>query len=279
MVQSVRKRGPETLVLAVLLLAGQAQLGMAGTPTNTAQPPAGLAPAAIETLTYDHVHFGVPDPSKAVEWYAKYLGGQPGPAGEPNARLPFGKIRFIFLKHDKPLPSAASAIDHIGLSFTDIAAKVKEFEAEGIKIAMPIKEEPGLFKHAFIEDPWGTKIEVLQDPETLGFHHVHLRAPDPEGAFKWYLEMFGGDRRKLKGRVDALKYGEVWVLAEKGEATPSEGHAIDHIGWRTTMDLNAKAAELKTKGVKFTPEPRPFRDIHISYVEGPAVVKIELLQR
>jgi hypothetical protein len=91
--------------------------------------------------------------------------------------------------------------------------------------------------------------------------------------------MFGGERRKLKGRVDALKYGEVWVLAEKGEATPSEGHAIDHIGWRTTIDLNAKAAELKAKGVKFTTEPRPFRDIHISYVEGPAAVKIELLQR
>jgi lactoylglutathione lyase len=279
MLQSLRKPGPMTLVLALLLLAGQAQLGIAGTPTSTAQPPAGLAPAAIETLTYDHVHFGVPDPAKAVEWYAKYLGGQPGPAGEPNDRLLFGKTRFIFLKTDKPLPSAGSAVDHIGLSVPNLAAKIMELQTAGVKIVTPIQEEPGLFKHAFIEDPWGAKIEVLQDPETLGFHHVHLRAPDPEGAFKWYLEMFGGERRKLKGRVDALKYGEVWVLAEKGEATPSEGHAIDHIGWRTTMDLSAKAAELKAKGVKFTTEPRPFRNIHISYVEGPAAVKIELLQR
>ena len=53
MVQLVRERVPATLMLAALILAGQAQLGMAGTPTNTAQPPAGLAPAAIETLTYD----------------------------------------------------------------------------------------------------------------------------------------------------------------------------------------------------------------------------------
>jgi hypothetical protein len=91
--------------------------------------------------------------------------------------------------------------------------------------------------------------------------------------------MFGGDRTKLKGHADALKYGDVWILAEKGDATPSEGHAIDHIGWRTTTDLSAKAAELKAKGVKFTAEPRPVRDIHVSFVEGPAGVKIELLQR
>jgi catechol 2,3-dioxygenase-like lactoylglutathione lyase family enzyme len=279
MVQSLRKLDPMTFVLALLLLASQAQLGVARTPPSTAQPTAGKPPAVTETLTYDHVHFGVPDQAKAVEWYAKYLGGQPGPAGEPNERLLFGKIRFIFQKNDKPLPSAGSAVDHIALSVPDLAAKMKEFEAEGIKIVTPIKDEPGLYKHAFIEDPWGTKIEVLQDPETLGFHHVHLRAPDPEAALKWYLNMFGGERRKLKGRADAVKYGEVWILAEKGDATPSEGHAIDHIGWRTTTDLSAKAAELKAKGVKFTAEPRPVRDIHVSFVEGPAGVKIELLQR
>jgi lactoylglutathione lyase len=280
MAQSVRTPVAMMLVLvAVLLLASQTQPGMGRTRGRTAQPPAGIAPAVTETLTYDHVHLGVPDPAKAVEWYAKYFDLQPGPAGEPNDRLLLGKIRFIFLKNDKPLPSAGGAVDHIGLSFPDLATKMKEFETAGIKIVTPIQEERGLFKHAFIEDPWGTKIEVLQDPETLGFHHVHLRAPDPEAALKWYLDMFGGERTKLKGRVDAVKYGDVWILAEKGNATPSEGHAIDHIGWRTTMDLNAKATELKAKGVKFTTEPRPLRDIHMSYVEGPAAVKIELLQR
>ena len=280
MTQTVRKPSSIMLVLvAGLLLASQTQPGMGRTLGKIAQPPPGIAAAVTETLTYDHVHLGVPDPAKAVEWYAKYIGLQPGPAGEPNDRLLFGKIRFIFLKTDKPLPSSGSAVDHIGLSFADLGAKMKEFETAGIKIVTPIQEERGLFKHAFIEDPWGTKIEVLQDPETLGFHHVHLRAPDPEAALKWYLDMFGGERTKLKGRVDAVKYGDVWVLAEKGNATPSEGHAIDHIGWRTTMDLGAKAAELKAKGVKFTTEPRPLRDIHMSYVEGPAVVKIELVQR
>jgi hypothetical protein len=135
MLQSVRKSGSMTLVLAaVLLLAGRTQPGTARTPGRMAQPPAGIASPVTETLTYDHVHFGVPDQAKAVEWYAKYMGGQPGPAGEPNERLLFGKTRFIFLKNDKPLPSAGSAVDHIGLSYTDLAAKMKELEMAGVKI-------------------------------------------------------------------------------------------------------------------------------------------------
>jgi hypothetical protein len=45
----------------------------------------------------------------------------------------------------------------------------------------------------------------------------------------------------------------------KATPAPSEGHVIDHIGWRTTMDLAAKAAELNAKGVRFRTEPQPVR--------------------
>src|SRR5580704_5684945 len=97
--------------LTVLLLFGMLLLVTERIP---ARAPAKAA-LATENLTYDHVHFGVPDPAKAVEWYAKYMGGQPGPADEPKDRLLFGKTRFIFLKTDNPKPSEGSAIDHIGI--------------------------------------------------------------------------------------------------------------------------------------------------------------------
>ena len=80
-----------------------------------------------------------------------------------------------------------------------------------------------------------------------------------------------------------MKYGNVWVLAQRGDAAPSEGHAIDHIGWRTT-NLEAKIAELKAQNVKFTTEPRPLKlasgtIVNFVYLEGPAGTKIELVQR
>jgi catechol 2,3-dioxygenase-like lactoylglutathione lyase family enzyme len=239
------------------------------------------AASAQTTLPYDHVHLAAPDQAAAVEWYRKNLGGQLSAEGKD--RVTFGKTRFIFLKNDTAQPSAGTAIDHIGFSFADLDAKMKEFEAAGIKVVTPVRDVPGLFKLGFVEDPWGTRIEVVQDTEKLGLHHVHLRGPDPTAVLAFYKEKFAGDSAKLKDRLDGLKLGGVWLLVQRGDAVPSEGHAIDHIGFRTT-DLAAKTGELKAQSVKFTTEPRPLKlasgvTVNFAYLEGPAGAKVELVQR
>jgi lactoylglutathione lyase len=240
------------------------------------------APAGAQapTLPYDHVHLAVPDQAKAVEWYRKNLGGQL--SGEGKDRVTFGKTRFIFLKAEAALPSAGTAIDHIGFSFPDVDAKMKELEAAGIKVVAPVRSVPGLVKVGFIEDPWGVKIEVMQDPELVGFHHVHLRAPDPAASLAWYKERFGGESAKLKGLLDGLKYGDMWVLVAKGDATPSVGHAIDHIGWRVP-DLAKTLAGLEARNIKVLQGPTALTlatgVVHYSFVEDPAGTKIEIVQR
>src|SRR5215471_21124324 len=214
------------------------------------------APAAAQTPitpVVDHIHLSVPDIAKAVDWYRKFFHGQSTPEGTD--RLMFGDTRLNFLKDEKAQPSTGTAIDHIGFSVADLDAAMKEFEAGGVKIVSPAREVAGLFKLAFVEDPWGTRIEVVQDSEKLGLHHIHLRGPDPAALLAWYKEKFGGDVGKLKDRIDGVRYSGVWILAQRGDATPSEGHAIDHIGFRTS-NLDRKTAELKAQGVKFTTEPR-----------------------
>jgi len=42
-------------------------------------------------------------------------------------------------------------------------------------VVTPVRDLPGLFKLGLVEDPWGTRIEVVQSPEKLGLHHVHPR--------------------------------------------------------------------------------------------------------
>jgi catechol 2,3-dioxygenase-like lactoylglutathione lyase family enzyme len=240
-----------------------------------------------QTFPYDHIHLNVPDPAAAANWYEKYFGGRR--ITEAPDRIMFGSTRLLFIKKADAKPSSGSAVDHIGFSFSDLDAKMKEFEGAGVKIVTPSRDVPGLFKLAFVEDPWGTRIEVVQDSDLLGLHHIHMRGPNPEDNFAWLLAKLGGERTKLKGRIDAIKYSapgfsDMWILVQRGEAEPSEGHAIDHIGWRSTGPLATTIDGLRAKGVTILTEPRPLPlpngpTINFSYVAGPSGAKIEVVER
>jgi len=229
----------------------------------------------------DHLHLAAPDPIKAAEWYRKNLAGQPMTEGTD--RLMFGETRVIFQRNDKPIPSAGAVVDHIGFSVKDVDAAMKAMEADGAKIEGPAREVPGLMKAGFVVDPFGTRLEIVQDPAQLGLHHIHLRGPDPSATLAWYVDKFGGTVGKLKNLLDGINYGGIWVLAAKGEATPSAGHAIDHLGFRPQNVDNAVAA-LKAKNVKITTEPRPLTlssgvSMRLAFIEGIDGVRIELVQR
>jgi catechol 2,3-dioxygenase-like lactoylglutathione lyase family enzyme len=233
-----------------------------------------------DTLTFDQVHLGVPDPENAARWYVDHLGATPG---DNSDRIWFGKTRAIFLKNATPAPSRGSAIDHFALSFPDVTAKVADLKAAGVTVSRPASDTPGLGRNAYITDPWGTEIQLVEEPGSPAFHHVHLQVPDPEQSRRWYLDRFGGERASHKGKLDGIRYGEVWLFLDQGSAAPSRGHAIDHIGWRMP-DLMSRAAQLRTQGISFTTEPQPgppgaFSPVLMSFTEDPWGVKIELLQR
>ena len=68
----------------------------------------------------------------------------------------------------------------------------------------------------------------------------------PGQALAWYAASFGGTVGKLKDRIDGVAYSGVWVLVAKGEAAPSAGHAIDHLGFQP-VNVDAAIAALKAK--------------------------------
>ncbi|MBI4885648.1 MAG: VOC family protein [Acidobacteria bacterium] len=236
---------------------------------------------SIETLTFDQVHLGVPDPGAAAQWYVRHLGAAPGDNFD---RIWFGPARVIFLKNEAPAPSRGAAIDHFALSCTDVRAEVAALDGSGARVTTAVSEAPGLGRYAYVEDPWGARIQLVEEPGAPRFHHVHLQVPDPAATRGWYLERFGGERAALKGTLDGIRYGDVWLFLDRGANEPSRGHAIDHIGFRMP-DLLARAAALKTMGgLTFTTDPKPgppgaFSPALMSFAEDPWGVKIELLQR
>lgn len=231
---------------------------------------------SAQTLPYDHMHLAAANRDAALAWYIEYMDAEPHPSGD---RALISDVMLVFIERDVSPRSEGSAVDHFGVSFPDLTAKMRDLEAAGVKILAPIRDVPGLFKFAFIEDPWGTKIEVVEDPETLGFHHVHLNVPDPTQTFAWYAEHLGGVPGSLKGRIDGLRFGNVWLLARQAAAAPpSRGTAIDHLGW-LVADIDTTFADLKRNGVTIVAEPRAFSSSRAGLVEDGSGVLIDLVQR
>ena len=245
---------------------------------------AGL-PAAADAADYHHMHLTAPDAKAAAAWYIEHMGCED--FGREGA-CQVGTTQFIWFEREPTDVSVGSGVNHIGFSFRDLAAKMAGWQAAGLDIENsdePIRDIPGLFKLAFLSDPWGTRIEVVEDHEYLGFHHIHLSSPDPDGALAWYQNIFGGESDSLKGRLNGLRYGGTWLLVSRlREGTPAatQGRAIDHLGWGFP-DLEAAASVIRSKGVDFQIEPRDYtdplgQDMKISFVVSPDDVRIEIVQ-
>ncbi len=245
---------------------------------------ASIAGAQTETLMYDHVHMSVPDPQASAQWFHDHIGGEF--VDGRTDRLLFGTTRIMWLgsRGEARRPSAGGVIDHLGFSFANLSAKLAEVEGAGATVTTPRREVEGLFPLSFIVDPWGVRLELIEDPQHLGFHHVHLRDPEPTEALEWYHENFGGVRRTLRGsQLDGILYpGNVWLLVSRGETFPSQGAAIDHIGWRAIV-LDEKIEEFRAKGLELTTDRRdmtlPNGQIAFFYVAGPNGARVEFVER
>ena len=120
----------------------------------------GREAAAAEPAAWNHLHLTCTNQKEAAEWYAKHMEGRVVRFGGLMDLAVFGQTSVaFFVKPEGFAGSAGSTVDHVGWSFADLDAKMKEFEAAGIKIlSKPISL--GKIKFAFNEDKWGTKIEV-----------------------------------------------------------------------------------------------------------------------
>ena len=245
----------------------------------TASAGAGRAQSKV---LFDHVQISSPDVPRARQWYVTHMGGK---TGDKPDHAWFGRTWFlVVLKSAGPKPSAGSALDHIAFSFPDVDAKVRQLSAAGVRIVTPARDVPGWFKSAFVEDPDGTLIELVEDRNGLGFHHVHLKSVDPAAELNLFRDLFGGTRTKFRG-VEALEHGEVKLLADKGASVaPSDGHAIDHMAFRTDRATVDQVATLvRAKGIRFTVEPHPYKNNGVEgvtdYFSTPSGIKLEILAR
>lgn len=247
--------------------------GMMAAPALAAEP-------LTRPIEYDNVHIRVLDPDKAAGWYVQALGATMStPPAPGTAQVVFGPNVITITKGTTIVPSQGTTIDHFGLSYRDLDAAVKTAQAAGAKVTSPPQMSPGIFRYAYIEDPWGVRIEMVEDTERLGFHHVHLRVREPEATLNWFEKHFGGERTKLRGKLDGMRYNGVWLFAMSSgaDAAPAPS-AIQLVAFRYA-DMDAPFKTLVGSGVKLASEPRELPALRYGFVEDPNGIRVELVKR
>ena len=251
------------------------------------------APALAAAADYHHVHITTSSPAKGVEWYSEYMECEPLADRDDAANC--DGVEVVFVPQATTGGSQGTGINHIGFSFPDLEAKMAELEAVGVRGSgvrlqrnedgSIIRDIPGLFKIAFIFDPWGTRIELVEDDEYLGFHHIHLSATNPEETLTWYRDVMGGEPASMRGMLDGLLFDDVWLLAmqhpEGAAPASTQGRAVDHIGF-LVENLDTAGADMRQRGVSFTQDPLVPENARTSarqaYLVGPDNVRVEVVE-
>lgn len=252
-----------------------------------------LNPGLARAADYHHVHVTASSPAKGVEWYTEHMGCEP--VADRDDAASCDGVELVFVPQSTTGGSQGTGINHIGFSVPDLTAKMAEFESIGVRGSgvrlqrnedgTMVRDIPGLFKIAFIFDPWGTRIELVEDEEYLGFHHVHLSATDPAETLAFYRDVMGGEEASLRGMLDGLLFEDVWLLvSQHPEGTvpaQTEGRAIDHIGF-IVENLDSEAHEFRQHGVRFQEEPLVPANGRTSakraFVMGPDNVRIAVVE-
>ena len=222
-------------------------------------------PTAARAADYHHVHVTASNATEAVKWYTEHMDCRP--LSDRDDGVDCAGAEVVFVSRPTLGSSQRTGIDHIAFSYADVTAKMATLEAVGVRGSgvrlqrfddgSTLRAAPGLFTHGFIFDPWGTRIELVEDQDHLGFHHLHMSSTDPEATLAWYHGVFGGERARLRDRLDGILLGNIWLFAarhEEGMPAATQGRAIDHIAF-SVEDLDAAAAEMRRKGVRFVEEP------------------------
>ena len=252
-----------------------------------------VAPALAQAADYHHVHITTSSPAKGVEWYSEYMECEPLADRDDAANC--DGVEVVFVPQATTGGSQGTGINHIGFSFPDLTAKMAALEAVGVRGSgvrlqrnpdgSTIRDIPGLFKIAFIFDPWGTRIELVEDDEYLGFHHIHLSATNPQETLAWYRDVMGGEPASMRGMLDGLLFDDVWLLVsqhpEGSAPATTQGRAIDHIGFMVD-DLDAASGDLRQRNIHFYQEPVVPENGRTSakqaYLAGPDNVRVEVVE-
>ncbi len=291
----MRQLFPLAIVLLLILLIPSA--------TSSRKPTGELPPQSAPAVSFHHVHLNSPDPSKAIDFYARTfdvtkkiaLAGMDGVQSE-NMYLLFNKVK------KPPATTPDSAIWHFGWGSTAMAAEYQRHVDNGVTFQTPMTRLGSGTLFAYMKAPDGALVEI-NTSNTRAFIHVHLYSDAPLCAADWYVKHLGAVRRGnapltgpcevpfaapseplgvIRSPAATVRFGEISLIIyprqRPGPLVSPRGHTVDHIAL-SVPDLTAALDRLRKSGVKVLREPHRFGNskTRAAMIEGPDSIAIELV--
>jgi catechol 2,3-dioxygenase-like lactoylglutathione lyase family enzyme len=118
-----------------------------------------------------------------------------------------------------------------------------------------------------------------------GFHHVHIKSPNPRKTAQWWADVFDAKLLPEHGAFSPVELDGVLInisgVSQKEAQSMAQGTAagnfgLEHVGL-TTDDLDADLARLREHGLEiFVLRDTP--TMRMAFVETPDNVRVELIQ-
>ncbi|MEM7080334.1 MAG: VOC family protein [Pseudomonadota bacterium] len=253
----------------------------------------GQSASANESTRLEYIQIATSATSEAVKWYQEYMDCEAVTA-QPE-RVLCGGMALDFVARPTLGGSQGTGVDRIAFSYADVTAKMRSLEDVGVRGSgvrlqrfadgSTLQSIPGLYDHGFVFDPWGVRIELLQDPALQGFHHVRLASTDPQQAVAWYAQALGGTAADFKGKLPAVRFANAWLIVDhypqdRGRPAATDERAIDHLGF-VSEQLDATIVALDGLGaqVQDAAVPEDARaGAQRAFVSGPDGVLLALVE-
>jgi catechol 2,3-dioxygenase-like lactoylglutathione lyase family enzyme len=254
---------------------------------------------------FNHVGINVKDIRATLKFYRENFGavfvrGLYIPASHIiGAYVQLGANMLEFLSPLEPNEKTQYGINHFGFIVDDIEAEACDMIGRGCHFdVMPKRAGSGAGKVAFLNDPGGGRIELIERAETftqdwiptedvLGFDHASVQADDLPAALDFYTKNFGfnivhnihvGGGRNFS-MVYMNKGRNILEILHKDSNT-RDGPLMGHIAL-LVKDTQKMFEKLTARGVQVNSAPRALATNNgtVCNLQDPDGIGVELIDR
>jgi len=254
----------------------------------------------LSKVNFHHVHLNVTDRDSTIAFYQKYFGAtQVKYRDKVDALFTEKSFLLMNLVDSAPPTHLGSSLWHIGWSGVDGQSEFDWRVNEGIAVHTDITPLGDDFWMYFF-GPEKEVIEVYTGNKNHRFEHIHLLSTDVDRTMKWFESNLGfkpvNEKAKLwannalrwkwnlltVNNINIIVFGkpvekEPWWPDE--EIKPTDGSAIDHIGF-STENIEFLYNKMRSEGLDIVHDLKvdPIHGMKSFFIRGPDSLLIEIVE-